>query len=124
MAAGCVREAFVNAPDLEQQITLLVEENASTKAGECGESTFKVSLPGDITIPVSITQGPATKSNPIQESGNPISSIWLWADLVETGQQYIVGQKISKSADEYVNTKKTTPPIVSDETMIINELSL
>lgn len=25
---------------------------------------------------------------------------------------------------EYVNTKKTTPPIVSDETMIINELSL
>lgn len=25
---------------------------------------------------------------------------------------------------EFVNTKKTTPPIVSDETMIINELSL
>ena len=99
MAAGCVREAFVDAPDPEQQITLLVEENASTKAGECGESTFTVSLPGDITIPVSITQGPATKSNPIDKTGNPISSIWLWSDLVETGQKYIVGQKITKDSD-------------------------
>lgn len=97
MAAGCVRE--VNGPEIEQQITLLVEENASTKAGECGESTFNVSLPGDITIPVSITQGPATKSNPIDKTGNPISSIWLWSDLVETGQKYIVGQKITKDSD-------------------------
>ena len=99
MAAGCVRE--VNGPEIGQQITLLVEENASTKTGECGESTFKLSLPGDITIPISITQGPATKSNPIKESDNPISSIWLWSDLVETGQKYIVGQKIDQVSGEW-----------------------
>ena len=72
-----------------------------TKAGECEQSTFQIELPENISIPVSSTKGPATKRNPIKESDNPISSIWLWADLVETGQEYIVGQKISKSADEW-----------------------
>lgn len=72
-----------------------------TKAGECEQSTFQIELPENISIPVSITQGPATKSNPIKESGNPISSIWLWSDLVETGQKYIVGQKIDQVSGEW-----------------------
>ncbi|MGM9792158.1 MAG: fimbrillin family protein, partial [Candidatus Cryptobacteroides sp.] len=88
-------------PDLGH-ITLLVQDDELyTKAGECEQNTFQIELPENITIPVSIIQEPATKAAPVNNSDNTLSKIWLWADLVETGQEYIVGQKISKSADEW-----------------------
>ena len=99
--AGCVREAFVDAPDLGYINLLVQDDELLTKAGECEQSTFQIELPENISIPVSITKEPATKTTPVNNTDNAISKIWLWADLVETGQEYIVGQKISKSADEW-----------------------
>ena len=107
--AGCVREAFVDAPDLGHIALIVQDDELLTKAGECEQSTFQIELPENISIPVSITKEPATKTTPVNNTDNAISKIWLWADLVETGQKYISGQIINEDAEGNWKTNRFWP---------------
>ena len=110
MAAGCVRELEAEGTANDEQINLLIEENGSvTKAADYSENEFQIDLPGNVSIPVSITRELATKTAPMNKTDNTLSSICLWADMVETGQKYISGQLINKDAKGNWKTNRFWP---------------
>ena len=96
--AGCVREAFVNAPDLGHIALIVQEDELYTKGTSEKEiGSFELEFPGSQSMTVSIIEDLPTRSAPIQTVDNPLTGLYLWAKLTDNGNSYIEAEKLTGS---------------------------
>ena len=98
LAAGCVREAFVDSPDLGHIALIVQDDDLLTKGSSEKEiGSFELEFPGSQSMTVSIIEDLPTRSAPIQTSENPLSKLYLWAKLTDNGASYIEAERLDGS---------------------------
>ena len=96
--AGCVREAFVDAPNLGHIALIVQDDDLLTKGSSENEiGSFELEFPGSQSMTVSIIEDLPTRSAPIQTSENPLSKLYLWAKLTDNGDSYIEAERLDGS---------------------------
>lgn len=94
--AGCVREAFVDAPDPGYINLLVQDDELYTKGSSENEiGSFELELPDNQSMTVSIIEDLPTRSAPIQNSD--LSKLYLWAKLTDNGDSYIEADRLTGS---------------------------
>ena len=95
--AGCVREAFVDAPDLGHIALIVQDDDLLTKGSSENEiGSFELELPDNQSMTVSIIEDIPTRSTPIHNTDNPLSKLYLWAKL-DNGDSYIEAERLDGS---------------------------
>ena len=96
--AGCVREAFVDAPNLGHIALIVQDDDLLTKGSSENEiGSFELEFPGSQSMTVSIIEDLPTRSAPIQTVDNPLTGLYLWAKLTDDGNSYIEAEKLTGS---------------------------